>query len=57
MHDGFVWAPHLMRMATLPWVHRDPLDRLRVAQAMEQGLSLLTADATLTRFRRIVKAV
>ena len=59
--EGFVeWpikTPHLVRVATLPWVHRNPFDRLLVAQAMEDGLSLLTADATLKRYGRFVKLV
>lgn len=59
--EGFVelpiTAPHLIRVATLPWVHRDPFDRLLVAQAMEDGLSLLTADATLKRYGRFVTVV
>jgi PIN domain nuclease of toxin-antitoxin system len=59
--EGFVELPikaaHLIRLATLPWVHRDPFDRLLVAQAMEEGLTLLTADATLKRYGRFVKPV
>jgi len=59
--EGFVEltikASHLARVATLPWVHRDPFDRLLVAQAMEEGLTLLTADATLKRYGRFVKLV
>jgi PIN domain nuclease of toxin-antitoxin system len=59
--EGFVelaiTAPHVLRVATLPWVHRDPFDRLLVAQAMEDGLTLLTADATLKRYGRFVKVV
>ncbi len=59
--EGFVEIPikaqHLVRVASLPWVHRDPFDRLLVAQAMEEGLSLLTADATLKRYGRFVKLV
>jgi PIN domain nuclease of toxin-antitoxin system len=31
----------------LPWVHRDPFDRLLVAQAAQERLSLITADRTL----------
>jgi PIN domain nuclease of toxin-antitoxin system len=59
--EGFVElairAPHVLRVATLPWVHRDPFDRLLVAQAMEDDLTLLTADATLKRYGRFVKVV
>lgn len=58
--EGFVelaiTAPHVLRVARLPWVHRDPFDRLLVAQAIEEGLTLLTADATLKRYGRFVKA-
>ena len=32
---------------TLPFHHRDPFDRLLVAQAMEEKLSLLSADKQL----------
>ena len=52
-----ITAPHLARVATLPWVHRDPFDRLLVAQALEEGLTLLTVDATLKRYGRFVKRV
>ena len=56
--EGFVelpiLAPNLVRVATLPWVYRDPFDRLLVAQAMEDGLSLLATDATFKRYRRFV---
>jgi len=61
LDEGFVElaikAPHVLRVATLPWVHRDPFDRLLVAQAIEEGLTLLTADATLKRYGRFVKPV
>ena len=35
---------HVMRVAQLPFHHRDPFDRLLVAQALEEGLSLVSAD-------------
>lgn len=39
----------------LPWFHRDPFDRLLVAQAMELGWSLLSKDVVLDAYgvRRI----
>ena len=59
--EGFAEWPislqHLARVALLPWVHRDPFDRLLVAQALEDGLTLLTVDATLKRYGRFVKVV
>jgi len=30
--------------ATLPWHHRDPFDRLVIAQAQAEGISLVSAD-------------
>ncbi len=35
---------HALRVATLPPIHRDPFDRLLVAQAQIEDLLLLTAD-------------
>jgi PIN domain nuclease of toxin-antitoxin system len=49
--------PHLFRAAKLPWLHRDPFDRLLVAQAIEEGAQLLTADAALKAYGRFVKLV
>lgn len=41
---------HAIAVATLPWVHRDPFDRLLVAQAIVEGIDLATADATLAGY-------
>ena len=40
---------HLVRLESLPLHHRDPFDRLLIAQAMEEGLAILTDD---TYFRK-----
>ena len=37
-------AAHAREVATLPWRHRDPFDRMLIAQARASGLSFLTAD-------------
>ena len=42
--------PHLYRLAALPWVHRDPFDRLLVAQALAEGLTLITPDPTINGY-------
>jgi PIN domain nuclease of toxin-antitoxin system len=41
---------HLEQLARLPLRHRDPFDRLLVAQAAVDGLVLLTADAQLRAY-------
>jgi len=33
-----------LRVRGLPWYHRDPFDRLLVAQALENGYTLVTRD-------------
>ena len=38
---------HALRVATLPHHHRDPLDRVLVAQELVEKLTLLTADSQL----------
>ena len=51
LKDGFRELPiqvnHVLAVQHLPWIHRDSFDRLLVAQASEEQLSLLTADRTL----------
>jgi PIN domain nuclease of toxin-antitoxin system len=35
---------HLARLATLPFHHRDPFDRLLIAQSMVEGTAIVSAD-------------
>lgn len=39
---------HTFPLAGLPDHHRDPFDRLLIAQAMTEGVPLLTADPAIT---------
>ena len=52
--NGFLELPVLVRhaevLATLPAPHRDPFDRLLVAQASAERLTLLTRDAQLLAY-------
>lgn len=45
-----VRAEHAVRVETLPWHHRDPFDRLLVAQAQFEELPILSRDATLDAY-------
>ena len=45
-----VTGTHAAAVDLLPTIHRDPFDRLLVAQAQIEGLTLVTADATLGRY-------
>ncbi len=53
--SGFTELPvtitHAERVAKLPWHHRDPFDRLLVAQAISERLTLVTRDRSLARYR------
>jgi PIN domain nuclease of toxin-antitoxin system len=40
----------LLRLDQLPWIHRDPFDRMLIAQAMEEEIPLLTADSKISRY-------
>ena len=40
----------LERIKTLPDIHRDPFDRLIVAQALEEGLAIITRDRIIPQY-------
>lgn len=52
-----VTAMHAALVASLPYHHRDPFDRLLVAQAMNEPLRLLTADVSLRQYSDLVELV
>ena len=37
-------------MAELPAIHGDPFDRIQIAQARLEGLTIVTRDATIPRY-------
>lgn len=41
---------HVIAVATLPPMHRDPFDRLLISQARAEGLTLVTADVEIARY-------
>lgn len=52
--NSIQWLPvaksHCLRMMNLPDLHRDPFDRLLIAQALCEDLTLLTSDAQIARY-------
>jgi len=58
---GFVELPvsgaHAERLAALPSVHKDPFDRMLVAQSLAEPLVLLTNDGVLADYGDTVKVV
>lgn len=59
--SGFVELPvrgsHAAAVAALEPIHRDPFDRLLVAQAKSEPLVLLTADRVLKKYSPLVRVI
>lgn len=41
---------HLETLRTLPWVHKDPFDRLMISQAISEKLTLISADQSIAGY-------
>ena len=41
---------HLRRLGTLPRVHKDPFDRMMIAQALAEGIPIATGDRVFARY-------
>lgn len=41
---------HTRRLVDLPFVHRDPFDRMLVAQALTEGLTIVGGDSCFARY-------
>lgn len=58
---GFQQLPitwgHTAQVRKLPPIHRDPFDRMLVAQAISEPLKLLTRDAVLAKYSDLVTIV
>ena len=52
-----VLSEHVVAIDSLPLIHRDPFDRLLVAQATVEGIMLLTADSVLAQYPGAVRKV
>jgi len=52
-----VGSDHAVAIDSLPPLHKDPFDRLLVAQAMVEGITLLTADAWVAQYPGPVRKV
>jgi PIN domain nuclease of toxin-antitoxin system len=52
-----VASRHALALEQLPPIHRDPFDRMLVAQALVEGVTLLTADAVVARYPGPIRRV
>ena len=59
--SGFTELPisvtHGALASSLPEFHRDPFDRMLIAQAMTEPLKLLTADELLRQYSELVEVI
>lgn len=52
-----VTTVHALAVGALPAVHKDPFDRLLIAQATAEGITLLTADKVMARYPGPIRLV
>jgi PIN domain nuclease of toxin-antitoxin system len=52
-----ITGEHAVAVGDLPPLHKDPFDRLLVAQSMVEGITLLTADAMVARYPAPIQRV
>lgn len=45
-----VALPHVLALDALPFHHKDPFDRLLIAQSIEEDLTLVTADSQFSAY-------
>jgi PIN domain nuclease of toxin-antitoxin system len=52
-----VTSQHAVSIDSLPPLHKDPFDRLLLAQALSEGITLLTSDTLLAQYPGPVRKV
>jgi PIN domain nuclease of toxin-antitoxin system len=61
LDNGYMELPilsnHVVAIQSLPPIHKDPFDRLLVAQATVEGIMFLTADAIVGKYPGPVRRV
>jgi PIN domain nuclease of toxin-antitoxin system len=50
-----ILSEHAVAIDALPQIHKDPFDRLLIAQAIVEGITLLTDDATMAQYQGPVR--
>lgn len=52
-----IGSEHAVAIDSLPPIHKDPFDRMLIAQAMVEGITLLTSDAVVAQYPGAVRRV
>jgi PIN domain nuclease of toxin-antitoxin system len=45
-----ITIPHVLAVRSLPEYHRDPFDRMLIAQALHEGFQIVTRDLNIARY-------
>src|SRR5205085_11658218 len=52
-----ITSEHVVATESLPLIHKDPFDRVLVAQATVEGITLLTTDSVVSQYPGPIRAV
>jgi PIN domain nuclease of toxin-antitoxin system len=52
-----ITSEHALAISLLPLIHKDPFDRILVAQALTAGITLVTADPLVAQYPGSIKHV
>ena len=61
LDNGYIELPvtsaHAVYVESLPAIHKDPFDRILIAQATSEGITLVTADAKVAKYPGPIRQV
>lgn len=61
LDNGYIELPitshHAVAIDSLPSIHKDPFDRILIAQAVSEGIILLTSDAIVASYASPVRKI
>jgi PIN domain nuclease of toxin-antitoxin system len=52
-----ITSEHAVALDSLPSIHKDPFDRILIAQSMVEGITLLTADPVVAQYPAPIRKV
>lgn len=52
-----ITTEHVLRVSALPPLHKDPFDRILIAQARSEGMLLMTVDLSVIEYGEGIQAV
>lgn len=61
LDNGYLELPitseHTVFIDSLPPIHKDPFDRILIAQATVEGITLVTSDALIARYSGPIRSI